>query len=187
MMQLMQQLQSRTKGLLLLTATPMQVSPLEVWDLLDLLGLPPQWTEETFTHFFQWVEQENPDDATMTVLAGLWQNTVEHFGAPSPSAFPEVLRGSALKRRRALRALQDRDPLPRHNLDVELRRAVLALARRWTPVQVLISRHSRNLLRAYQQQGAMDLAIGQRHVQDCFLESRAQERALYNALTSSPP
>lgn len=182
MMQLMQQLQSRTKGLLLLTATPMQVSPLEVWDLLGLLGLPPQWTEETFTHFFQWVEQENPDDATMAALAGLWQNTVEHFGELSSSAFPEVLRGSALKRRRALRALQDRDPLVRHNLDVELRRAVLALARRWTPVQALISRHSRNLLRAYQQQGAMDLDIGQRHVQDRFLESSAQERALYNAV-----
>lgn len=43
---------------MLLTATPTQVSPLEVWDLLNLLGLPPQWTEETFTRFFQWVVQE---------------------------------------------------------------------------------------------------------------------------------
>ena len=182
MMQLMQQLRSRTRGLLLLTATPMQVSPLEVWDLLSLLGLPPQWTEETFSHFFQWVEEENPDDATMAGLAGLWQSTVDHFGELPLSAFPEVLRESRLKRRKVLHALEDRDPLSRRNLDIESRRAVLALARRWTPVQGLISRHSRNLLRAYQRQGAMDLAIGQRHVEDCFLESSAQERVLYDAV-----
>ena len=130
MMQLMQQLQARTRGLLLLTATPMQVSHLEVWDLLNLLGLPPQWTEEAFTHFFQWVAQENPDDATLAALAGLWQSTVERFGEEPSSAWPETLRKSFIKRRKALRALGDRDPLSRRNLDVELRRAVLALARR---------------------------------------------------------
>ncbi|MCY4173478.1 MAG: SNF2-related protein [Cyanobacteria bacterium MAG CAR3_bin_5] len=182
MMQLMQQLRSRTRGLLLLTATPMQVSPLEVWDLLNLLGLPPQWTEETFTHFFQWVDQKNPDDAILATLAELWRSTVERFGEAPSSAWPETLRNSSIKRRKALRALGDRDPLSRRNLDVELRRAVLALARRWTPVQGLISRHSRNLLRAYQQQGAMNLDIGQRRVEDRFLASSNQERILYDAV-----
>ncbi|WP_025781778.1 DEAD/DEAH box helicase [Candidatus Synechococcus spongiarum] len=182
MMQLMEQLRSRTRGLLLLTATPMQVSPLEVWDLLNLLGLPPQWTEETFTNFFQWVEQKNPDDAILAALAGLWQTTVGRFGEAPSSVWPETLRNSSIKRRKALRALGDRDPLSRRNLDVELRRAVLALARRWTPVQGLISRHSRNLLRAYRRQGAMDLAIGQRRVEDRFLESSPQERDLYDAV-----
>ena len=183
MMQLMQKLQARTRGLLLLTATPMQVSPLEVWDLLSLLGLPPQWTAENFTRFFRWVEQQNPDDATLAALAALWQSTVESYGAPPTSALPEVLCASSIKHRKVLKALGDRDPLSRRNLNVELRRAVLALARRWTPVQGLISRHSRNLLRAYQQQGAMmDLAIGRRHVDDRFLASSAQERALYDAV-----
>jgi len=65
---------------------------------------------------------------------------------------------------------------------VGLRQAILGLAKRWTPVQGLISRHSRNLLRAYNHQGAMDLAIGQRHVEDRFLESSAQEQALYGAV-----
>ena len=182
MMQLMQQLGSHTQGLLLLTATPMQVRPLEVWDLLDLLGLPQQWTEETFTRFFQWVQQENPDDGTLAALAGLWQDTVHQFGELPTAAFPEVLRESSLKRRKALCALKDSDPLSRRALSVELRCAVLALAKCWTPVQGLISRHSRNLLRAYQQQGAMDLAIGQRQVEDRFLESSAQEQALYDSV-----
>ena len=52
LMQLMQQLRQRTNGLLLLTATPMQVSELEVWDLLALLGMPPECSEEAFGRFF---------------------------------------------------------------------------------------------------------------------------------------
>lgn len=88
---------------MLLTATPTQVSPLEVWDLLNLLGLPPQWTEETFTRFFQWVVQENPDDDDLAILVGLWQSTVERFGEAPSSARPETLRNSPIKRRRALR------------------------------------------------------------------------------------
>jgi hypothetical protein len=38
LLSLMQRLKDRTQGLVLLTATPMQVSPVEVWDLLDLLS-----------------------------------------------------------------------------------------------------------------------------------------------------
>ncbi|TGG96852.1 MAG: helicase [Aphanocapsa feldmannii 277cV] len=182
LMQLMQRLRSRTRGLLLLTATPMQVNELEVWDLLALLGMPPEWTEDAFERFFGLVEKENPDDATLAYLAGLWRSNVAAFGKAPPSALPEVLRKSLNKRRKALKALDDSDPLSRCNLSVDLRKAVLTLASRWTPVQGLISRHSRNLLRACSQQGSMDLAIGNRHVDDCFLVSSAAERALYDAV-----
>ena len=56
LLQLMQGLQDRTRGLILLTATPMQVHPIEVWDLLQLLGLPPEWTAEAFLAFFDDIE-----------------------------------------------------------------------------------------------------------------------------------
>lgn len=182
LMQLMQQLRQRTNGLLLLTATPMLVSELEVWDLLALLGMPPEWTEEAFERFFEWVEKENPDEATLSYLAGLWRSSVTAFGEAPGNAMPEALRKSPLRKRKALRALNDTDPLSRRNLSVEIRQASLALAKRWTPVQGLISRHSRTLLRAYKQQGSMDLAIGTRHVDDRFLGSTPQERALYDAV-----
>jgi SNF2 family DNA or RNA helicase len=182
LMQLMQQLRHRTNGLLLLTATPMQVSELEVWDLLALLGMPPEWTEDAFEKFFEWVEKENPDEATLAYLAGLWRSSVSAFGEAPGNAMPEDLRRSPLRKRKALRALNDTDALSRRNLSIEIRQASLALAKRWTPVQGLISRHSRNLLRAYKQQGSMDLAIGTRHVDDRFLESTPQERALYDAV-----
>jgi hypothetical protein len=48
LLRLMRRLKGKTKGLLLLTATPMQVHPVEVWDLLNLLGLPPEWTDTAF-------------------------------------------------------------------------------------------------------------------------------------------
>jgi superfamily II DNA or RNA helicase len=182
LMQLMQLLRQRTNGLLLLTATPMQVSELEVWDLLALLGLPPEWTEDAFERFFEWVEKENPDEATLSYLAGLWRSSVAAFGEAPGNAMPEALRKSLLRKRKALRALNDTDPLSRRNLSIDVRQAALALAKRWTPVQGLISRHSRNLLRAYKQQGSMDLAIGTRHVDDRFLESTPEERSLYDAV-----
>lgn len=111
LMQLMQQLRQRTNGLLLLTATPMQVSELEMWDLLALLGMPPEWTEDAFERFFEWVEKENPDEATLSYLAGLWRSSVSAFGEAPGNALPEDLRRSPLRKRKALRALNDTDPL----------------------------------------------------------------------------
>ncbi|MEI7476906.1 MAG: helicase-related protein, partial [Actinomycetes bacterium] len=119
---------------------------------------------------------------TLSYLAGLWRSSVSAFGDAPGNAMPEALRKSPLRKRKALRALNDTDPLSRRNLGIEIRQASLALAKRWTPVQGLISRHSRNLLRAYKQQGSMDLAIGTRHVDDRFLESTSEERALYDAV-----
>ena len=48
-------LAAKTRGLLLLTATPMQVHPVEVWDLLTQLGLPGKWGahENYFLRYFE--------------------------------------------------------------------------------------------------------------------------------------
>ena len=46
-------LKTRTQGLVLLTATPMQGAPDRGVDLLDLLGLPPEWTAPEFLDFLQ--------------------------------------------------------------------------------------------------------------------------------------
>jgi superfamily II DNA or RNA helicase len=182
LMQLMRQLRSRTRGLLLLTATPMQVNELEVWDLLSLLGMPSEWTEEAFARFFEWVEKENPDEATLSHLANLWRSSEGAFGEAPSTALSGQLKSSLMKRRKVLKALRDPDPISRRNLGIPERQAFLALAKRWTPIQGLISRHSRTLLRAYKQQGAMELAIGTRQVDDRFLPISAEERALYDAV-----
>ncbi len=43
LLDLLNDLQRCTSGLILMTATPMQVDPIEVWDLLNLLGLSGEW------------------------------------------------------------------------------------------------------------------------------------------------
>src|SRR5690606_23058395 len=43
LLRLLQELRPKCRSLLLLTATPMQVHPVELWDLLKLLGLPKRW------------------------------------------------------------------------------------------------------------------------------------------------
>lgn len=55
---LLSELRTRTRDLLLLTATPMQIHPVEVWDLLRLLGLGGRWGagEEYFLRFFAVVD-----------------------------------------------------------------------------------------------------------------------------------
>ena len=57
LLRLMRRLKDRTEGLVLLTATPMQVHPVELWDLLDLLGLPSEWTPDAFVEFFEYAER----------------------------------------------------------------------------------------------------------------------------------
>ncbi|CAD5986385.1 Helicase-like (plasmid) [Planktothrix rubescens NIVA-CYA 18] len=43
LLQLMQKLRDRTKSLMLLSATPMQIDTIEIFDLLHLLGLKGHW------------------------------------------------------------------------------------------------------------------------------------------------
>ena len=50
---LLRRLADRSDALLLLTATPMQVDPVEVRDLLDLVGLPEAWRDAgSFVDYF---------------------------------------------------------------------------------------------------------------------------------------
>jgi hypothetical protein len=54
---------NKAAGLLLMTATPMQVHPLEVWDLLTVLGMGGRWgaDEDNFLAFFAEMRKEFKD------------------------------------------------------------------------------------------------------------------------------
>lgn len=54
----MQQLKKKTKALILLTATPMQIDPIEVFDLLNLVGLQGQ--QNYIVTFYPNVYDEKP-------------------------------------------------------------------------------------------------------------------------------
>jgi SNF2 family DNA or RNA helicase len=183
LLELMQSLKHRTQGLLLLTATPMQVDPIEVWDLLNLLGLPAEWTANDFLRFFERVALPSPSSEDVTYLARLFRAIEAHYGSLTYERVSQLLPHlSPLKRRKILGALRAGSSIPLRKLETPERKAALKLLQSHTPIQALISRHTRGLLQKYYEAGKLSTPIARRHVQDEFVTLTPAERALYDAV-----
>ena len=179
---LMRALKERTQGLVLLTATPMQVHPVEVWDLLDLLGLPPGWTADAFLRFFDDLEHPSPPPDAMERMARLFRAVERDRGEVAGDAARRLAGLSPLKTNKVLRALRDPAGIPRRQLETAERRAALAIMRAHTPIRHLVSRHTRELLRRYFEAGMLSTPSATRRVEDRFIAMTAQERGLYEAV-----
>ena len=182
LLKLMRSLKARTEGLVLLTATPMQVHPIEVWDLLDLLGLPPEWSPPNFLDFFAQINESNPSGAALDRMARMFQAIERNFGQVSRDSVERLTGLSRLKAKRLLSALRDESSIPRRQLDNPGRQAAIAVMRAHTPIRRLVSRHTRELLRRYKAEGVLSAAIAKRHVKDHFGELSDAEFALYEAV-----
>ena len=184
LLRLMRRLKDRTKGLVLLTATPMQVHPVEVWDLLDLLGLPPEWNSGAFVEFFEQAERPDVTPAAFERMARLFRATERFGGAEADPQDRHLGELSRLRAKKILRALRDRPETPRRQLGPQESAAALRLMKAYTPVRHLVSRHTRELLRRYHKQGLLDTRIADRKVEDRFVDMTTDERALYEAVES---
>ena len=182
LLKLMRSLKSRTQGLVLLTATPMQVHPIEVWDLLDLLGLPPEWTESDFLKFFEEVSTPTPSGEAIEHMARMFQAVERAFGPVSRESIQRQTGLSRLKAGRLLGALRDGASIPRRQLDSVGRSTATRVMRTHTPIRWLISRHTRELLRRYSKDGTLTTTIAKRQVNDHFGEMSDAEFALYEAV-----
>nr|WP_246776865.1 SNF2-related protein [Microvirga sp. VF16] len=177
---LMRRVKDRTQGLVLLTATPMQVHPVEVYDLLSLLGLPPEWTQEAFLRFFDEVLQDSPSHDAFDRLAAMFRSVEVAYG---PVSIEEVRRlegnGSTLRAKRILNALRDPASIPRRKLETAERKTALRLMRLHTPINRLVSRHTRELLRRYYKAGKITTPIANRKVDDRFIDLSPEEHEIY--------
>ena len=182
LLRLMRGLEGRTQGLVLLTATPMQVHPVEVWDLLHLLGLPPEWTAEAFLRFFDDLEQPSPSAQALDRMAGLFRAVERAYGEVATADAQRLTALSRFKANKVLRALRDAASIPRRQLETEERRAALRIVQAHTPIRRLVSRHTRALLRRYFQAGMLTTPIAERSVDDRFVDMTPEERALYGAV-----
>lgn len=180
LLQLMRSLRRRTGGLILLTATPLQVHATELWDLLDLLGLPAAWTPDAFVRFFAEVSKELITNESLDWLSALFRESEAYFGEVSRSDAERQTRFSGLKTRKVLQALRDPVSIPRRQLSHEERRAALAIIKRSTPVSALVSRHTRELLRKYFKAGKLSTAVATRQVEDRFIPLSTEESDLYS-------
>jgi SNF2 family DNA or RNA helicase len=183
LLRLMQRLKEKTQGLVLLTATPMQVDPIEVWDLLNLLGLPTLWDGSNFQRFFEYASVGNPSHEQFEFMSKLFRAVETHFGeTTSESVMRYIQGGSKLTAKNILKALRDEAQLPRRQLRSEHRRAAITMMRANTPVAKLISRHTRELLRRYYEEGKISSRIATRNVYDEFVALSSNERTLYEAV-----
>ena len=180
LLKLMRDLRRRTSGLILLTATPMQVHPVELWDLLDLFGLPPEWTADAFLRFFDDLERSEPE--ALDRMARLFRAVEREWGEATRDEVSRLGRLSSLKAGKVLRALRDESSIPRRQLAPAERRAAVAVARSHTPIRHLVSRHTRELLRRYFRAGMLTAQIAEREVKDRFVDMTAAEKALYEAV-----
>jgi Helicase conserved C-terminal domain len=182
LLRLMRGMKERTQGLVLLTATPMQVHPVEVFDLLSLLGLPPEWTQQAFLRFFDEVLQDSPSHEAFDRLAGMFRAVEYAYGEVPVAELQQMGVSSSLRARSILRALRDRANTPRRQLETAERKAALKLMRRHTPINRLISRHTRALLRQYFKAGKITTPVADRKVADQFIDLSIEERVLYDAV-----
>ena len=168
LLKLMQQLREKSRSLLLLSATPMQIDAIEVFDLLQLLGLGGHWSYgENFCNYFSTLS-EKPDRQTLN----FWQlMSVDYFqqgGSPCNRLQEYLQKGDRLlyyKLRDVWEKNQRVNPK-----QVAEDTDFIAASRQYltvnTPLKDLMFRHTRDTLRQYYQRGLLDRDIPHRAVRD---------------------
>ena len=179
LLRLMLGLRGKTQGLVLLTATPLQVHPVEVWDLLNLLGMPPEWSDLAFVRFYEMLAKPSPSHEEFESLARLFCAFEQRYGEVAVEAVQSAIQVSRLKTVQLLRCLRDDATLPRRALSSRDRDSALRILRQNSPVGRLISRNTRDLLRRYFREGRISTRIADREVDDRFLTMSDAERKIY--------
>ena len=179
LLRLMLGLRGKTQGLVLLTATPLQVHPVEVWDLLNLLGMPPEWTDRAFVAFYEALAKPSPSHEEFESLSRLFRAFESQYGEVSAEVVQSKTQTSRLKAVQLLRSLRDEATMPRRALSARDRETALHILRQNSPVGRLISRNTRDLLRRYYKAGRISTPIADREVDDRFLTMSDDERHIY--------
>ena len=159
-LRLLRQLSRQTRELLLLTATPMQLNEVELWALLELLE-PERWNTAEYRRFYQ---DEPPDLAEWKYRRDLWRKT----NPPDTGDF--------------LLASDNDDYIASQLDDPAALQATLDTMQRSAPAKRLMSRHTRELLRQYRQQGLLDMPVPQRQARDVTITMTPEERRLYDGI-----
>ena len=191
-------LKHRARCLYLLTATPMQVHPVEVWDLLRLLGLGGRWgsREEVFLAYYE--ELRKPfESRDWSFLLTLLRETLEseeaidrealerrgiHFEAADWPSFRAVLdsishgdvEGAPLQVFGEQTALGGLRP--------EARMPFEEFLRRHTPARRMVWRNTREELRRYRRQGLLDAGVPTRKPSNVWIDFRPKEQELYRRI-----
>ena len=178
-------LKDRTRGLFLMTATPMQVHPVEVWDLLRILGLGGRWGAgaSNFLRFFE--ELRRPfNDVDWDFVFAMVQDFQETGGEIDPRFAREAEASLGLVDWQRLKGLISGQGRGADLSRMSSRAHTLALemARRHTPLRRYLFRGTRRLLRGYAQQGLLDANVPHRDPELVWIQMRPEEKDLYRRI-----
>lgn len=178
-------LKDRTRGLLLMTATPMQVHPVEVWDLLQVLGLGGRWgaTDKDYLRFF--MELRRPfDEVDWDFILDMLADFIGPHGEFDPAFAAEAQKKLGLVDWHTLRGL-----LSSHEREARLkelppaaRLLLIEMARRHTPLRRYLFRSTRRLLRKYVQQGILKANVPRREPKPIWITMTDREQKLYERI-----
>jgi len=187
LLELMRQLREKTMASLLLSATPMQIDTIEVFDLLSLLGLEGHWRYgDNFCNYFASLTDQ-PDRFTLN----FWQQMSTDYFAKGGQSCPRLQQRLEKQDRLLTYRLQDawkRGQKIVHHRQLLDNEVFLNASRQYltvnTPLKDRMFRHTRDTLRQYYRRGLLERDIPVRQVQDnaIALES-SREAVLYRAVS----
>ena len=178
-------LKDRTRCLYLLTATPMQVDPIEVWDLLKLLGLAGRWgaSEEYFLSFFE--ESRSPfGQRDWPFLLSMTKDYLETGGEIAPEFAEEARNKLGPVTWNAVRSLPEtiKSRAAIGALHATARSVLSDMIRHHTPIRTYVWRNGRNLLRRYRERGILTERVPTRNPHNEWIEFTPEEQELYDRI-----
>ncbi len=185
LLELLTALRDRTRGLLLMTATPMQVHPVEVWDLLRMLGLGGRWgaAEENFLAFFQQLRLPF-DEVDWDFIFDMVGDFLATGGELDSAFASEAQHRLGLVDWHQLKELpfatKRKSKLAR--LAPSARAMAVEMARRHTPLRRFLFRSTRRLLREYREKGLLQANVPTRQPHLEWIPMRPEEEALYRRI-----
>lgn len=189
MLELLDQLtdQGATRALWLLTATPMQMDPVELRDLLVHLGLQGTLSDrDAFNRFFNELAKEDEALIAWNWLDQALRETARLPRTAADQALLDSIKGNvgAIAAARIERFGTGQLPASEivSGLDTKGIDALRTWIRNIGPVGQLVTRHSRRTLKIYREQGLLSETLADREPLPVVIPFDSEEQALYDQL-----
>lgn len=177
-----------TNALWLLSATPMQVSAVELRDLLVHIGLGGSLADpENFERYFREIAREDQLPVTWRWLADVTRDSIAlPLTGAEDYVTEKIARDIGPIRAKLIAEFTTPGGRPGDFLAQQLGPSGRVALREWlvamSPVSRLVTRHGRDTLRTYIQKGLIDQTLAERRVESRIAELSPEARELYEAL-----